>query len=145
MINKLNLQVKVTAGNDVFTLDNIDFESSVLVEGSVDGSFFWNMTDLEDSLLVFSELEKSLQGSGKYLIFTAATGIADSGGWDGVNVTNNQISIVWDFNRDESEYHFEFELSQYRREILTLKEKLVDLAIKYTLEPSALIFPETWE
>ncbi|SCC90888.1 hypothetical protein SCG7109_BN_00040 [Chlamydiales bacterium SCGC AG-110-M15] len=143
-MNKINLSLKILTPQEVKQVDGIEFSNSALVELFIDDKFIGHFKYLDIALIVFSELRRSLSGNGHYLIFTSASGIADDGGWDGVNVLYKDDSVSWSFRVDSTSYKFEFNESQYRNEIIKLEREVVNLSPAIELEPSAIFFPESW-
>jgi hypothetical protein len=100
---------------------------------------------LDSSLVVFPELMRSLSGSGKYLIFTSASGIADEGGWEGVDVKFERNIVTWSFEVEDMQYGFNFDGIEYEMEIRKMEQELKILTKTFELEPSAVFLPESWE
>ncbi len=147
MNNKLTLKPKIVTDDETFSFDNIEFSQAIFIQASVDGTLLNEIEHLRDSLLVFPELKKSLSGNGRYLLFTSANGIADSGGWNGVEVRLTEFTVTWTFSIDEIEtqkYQYEFKYVEYLQSIIELEKELRYLQTKYVLEPSVIIFPEDW-
>lgn len=139
-MNYLGLDVKIIKKADLFELDGLFFTQA---------AFIWpnSASDLRqyignDGLIVFSELEKSLSGSGAYLIFTAVGGIAIDSGWDYVNVEYTNSIVNWEFWINDNLISLSFDLTEYHSEIIGLKDRIKNLPQGVVLEPSQIIFPD---
>lgn len=144
-MNQLSLNARTIENDEQLIIDGIEFSSAILVELIIDSLPSEKMKYLDIALVFFSELVRSLSGSGCYLIFTSASGIADEGGWEGVQVKFDGDRVVWDFDVEDESYHFEFDSQQYEREIRSMENKLVTLTKEFELEPTEVFFPETWQ
>ena len=95
--------------------------------------------------MVFGEeLMNSLKGSGRYLIFVNASGLADDGGWTGVDVQYEDNTVKWSFEVDDDSYLFCFNERNYRSEVKRISEEILQLPAEIVLEPSQVMFPEDW-
>lgn len=144
-MNRLSLNTKIITADERLVIDGIEFNNAVLIKLSIDDVSSEKLGNLDSALVVFSELQKSLSGSGCYLIFTSASGIADDGGWEGVDVNFSSDKVNWDFIVEDSSYHYEFDFQEYEREILSLSKELSRLRTKYEVEPTEVFFPESWD
>ena len=120
-------------------IDGIIFENAVFVKIIIN-SIKVNIT--KDTLAIASELIQSSKGSGKYLIFTSISGIADELGWDYVNVTQKHNTINWYFEYENQIYNYNFSKIQYIDVIYNLEQKINNIPNKFHLEPSEVVFPE---
>ena len=96
----------------------------------------------EDSWLVWPELANSAKQSGRYLLFTSLTGIADEGGWDYIQVLHEQEYVEWLFFRDEQPLCYRFDKQAYVVTIQQMEQVLAVRATELPLEPLHVIFPE---
>jgi len=80
-----------------------------------------------------------------FLIFTSASGIADEGGWGGVDVKFDDDSVTWSFLAGDEKYHFVFSRDNYIRAISSLEQKVDALPNNLVIEPEHVFFPEEWE
>lgn len=136
------LSLVIVNKDENLNIDGINFSNSVFVNIEIEGLSLFKSDRLEGSLLVFEELEKSMKGSGEFLIFTSVSGIADSGGWQYIEVKHNNSSVLWNFQRDNENFIFTFDKTLYIQEISKIKMELSKLDKTITLEPSYVIFPE---
>ena len=143
-MNQLLLDTRLIKDGEKLIIDGIEFTDSILVKLIIDNVPCEKMEYLDIALVVFSELVRSLSGSGCYLIFTSASGIADDGGWEGVKVNFDDNRVVWDFETEDKNYHFEFDSHQYEREIKSFEKELAVLTQDVELEPTEIFYPETW-
>jgi hypothetical protein len=116
-MNEIKLSLYVMEQSEQLNIDGIDFESAAFVKVDFQSTANEAESDLISSLIVFSELLKSADGDGKYLIFTSASGVADDGGWSGVNVRHQGASIAWEFWAQENKYRLEFNTDSYLNQI----------------------------
>ena len=122
-----------------FTMADIDFKNMTVLEIEIDGTNTRKIDKHCESLAYFDEIVKSNERTGKYLIFTDCTGIADNGGWNYINVIHKEKSITWSYSRDDVRFNFVFPKSSYNEQIQILLEKRQDIL---NLEPSQVIHPE---
>jgi len=146
-MNKFKLHLERILKEEILSIDGLDFSNALLVRVLIDDIPISKFKSLEDALVVFPELLKSLSESGLYLIFTSASGIADDGGWEGVAVSHKNGIINWDFEVENENYHFEFDKNQYKR---TIKEMEMEIETTNStsdleLEPVGVFFPESWD
>ena len=134
------LELRRIEGSEKLKLDGIAFSRCVFVRVLVNGCFD-SLNAFPDSLAVFSELERSSTGSGRYLIFTCACGVADDGGWEYVNVVHHESTITWRFSRGQ-EYSFMFQKSLYRETIAMCAHRIDSLDSGTPLEPTSFVYPE---
>jgi len=142
-MNKLSLQVRILPPGQSLWLDGIEFESCALILVDKDG-FLGSIPALNEALIVSSELDRSRSGNGRYLIFTNPSGIADDGGWSGVQVTQQNKIIRWELYVDDLAVRAEFDETQYNTEIDTIMSELAGLPENIQIEPSQVVFPESW-
>lgn len=144
-MNKISFNLKCLDAQETKEIDGIVFSNAVLVELFIDEKPSFSFNFLEYALVVLSELVKSLSGDGCYLIFTSASGIADDGGWEGVDVSFNNGIVTWSFEVDDEDYHFSFDEYEYRNAINELQQKASDLPSALDFEPTEVFFPESWD
>ncbi len=145
LMNQLSLNARIIKNDEQLIIDGIEFSNAILIALNIDSLPSEKMNYLDVALVFFSELVRSLSGSGRYLIFTSVSGIADEGGWEGVQVNFVRDRVVWDFEVENEVYYFEFDSQQYEREIRSMEHKLVALTQQFELEPAEVFFPETWD
>lgn len=139
-MNELGLTIRLVQGGDSIELSHIPFENS---------AFIWpkNKSDLklfvdQDGLLVPSELKKSINSSGNYLIFTDVSGIADGGGWDFVKVTHANNLVHWKVWFNDDLVELAFDLTTYQKELTDIMNQLERLPQNIIIQPSQIVFPE---
>lgn len=122
-------------------LHGIRFHDCVIVRALIDGELINEKNGFEDSLIYIDELARSAERSGRYLIFTCACGIAEDGGWEGVEVNHYQNEVTWNFELGDEQYKFIFSKRDYLSEV----DSVVGAVKRSTLsvEPSHVIFPES--
>ncbi len=142
MQNNLNLKLKLIDKTDSIYIDSVKFTNSAIIKFDI-RNHTKLIDDWEDrSLLVFSELKKTKYKEGCFLIFTAASGIADEMDWRGINVIHENDCIVWRFRYDLTDYCFCFDKEKYIAEIEKIEIKLKNLKVDIKLEPTQVFFPE---
>lgn len=125
--------------------DDISFKNMAFINPIVDGKSLFDKEDFVDSFMVYDELIRSSQASGKYLLFTCACGVADDGGWDGVQVVIDATRISWEIKRDPHMATLSFDVSQFNSELENLSKEVNRLDSNYSLEPIHVVFPEEWK
>lgn len=144
-MNKIEMNVRVLDSKQFLVIDNIEFTNALLIEIAIDGQQLRTQKYFSDSLIVYPELIKSCDNSGKYLIFTTAIGVADAGGWEGVNVDIvSDLYIKWDFVIDDQQYSYCFDKADYLSEIEKLKKTINQQNNNLELEPLWVSYPESW-
>jgi hypothetical protein len=142
-MDKFSLRLQIIPAGSPLAIDNIDFESVALIlfdpESPLDVFLSAN-----DAMVFGGELMNSLKGSGRYLIFVNASGIADDGGWSGVDVMYENNTIQWTFEVDDRHYLFCFDECDYRSEVKRIGAEIAELPSEIVLEPSQVMFPEGW-
>lgn len=138
----MTLNLIVIGHNDNLDIEGVNFSDTVLVNINIDNLSLFKSDEFEGSLLVFEELENSIEKSGDFLIFTSISGIADAGGWQYIDVKHNNSDVLWNFKRNDENFVFIFDKILYKQEISKIKTELLKLDKKITLEPSYVIFPE---
>jgi hypothetical protein len=139
----LPLQLEILEPNATHTIDGITFRQAAFVVASEDSEIA-HLLRVNESVIVLSELVRSMFSSGRYLIFTSASGIADDGGWEGIYVTHICDEVIWTFEYDEVKYDWHFQISSYMATIENIKSQLKHLPKNFLLEPSQVVFPEEW-
>jgi hypothetical protein len=140
-MNSLCLSVNVISSEVGLEMDGIKFSMCAFVTPVIDGLNLLREPDFDGSSLFFDELERSLDGSGKYLIFTCACGIAEDAGWSYVNVLHENETVTWKIDHGPSLLEFKFAHQQYKAEIESCRMKIERLSPKITLEPTDVVFP----
>jgi hypothetical protein len=142
-MNTLILYLEQLTGEHTISKDGIHFHDVAIVKMMIDGSDFDEFSPFKDSLVFFDELEKSKESSGNYLIFTCACGIAEDGGWEGVQVTLQDSTVNWKIDVGEGIIEYTFARSEYDIEIKSVKDMLQKNS--FPVEPTAVIFPENFQ
>lgn len=140
-MNQLELRLDIFGSDQKIYIDNIEFSNCALIRLKIDSR---SLECVEEAMIVFSELHKSINSDGKFLIFTDASGIADDGGWEGVVVKHYREKVVWNFEYDDEKFHLEFSAKNYEDQILNLKSHIDKLPSSIILEPQSVFFPEQW-
>ena len=122
-------------------MDGLVFTSCAFIKIRIDGLDLMSASDFDSSALVFSELERSVGGSGRYLIFTCACGIAEDAGWTEIDVEHHHGTVCWSFEREGS-HAYEFDAEQYATEVGICRTRIQDLPSDIPLEPGAVVFPQ---
>jgi hypothetical protein len=135
---KLERAVDVPIIRDAISFSNIAFINPI-----VDGKSLFESEDFADSFMVYEELIKT-KGSGKYLLFTCACGVADDGGWNGVNVEKNNTVVKWEIDKNTHSIKLTFDVNQYEFELEKLISEVSNLSQNISLEPTNVNFPEEW-
>lgn len=144
-MNQISLKITELTSDKFVLVDGVKISESILISLIIDGRCHRSLKYMDVSLVVFSELVRSLSGDGRYLIFTSACGVADEGGWEGVKVKFIEDRVDWNFHVEDAEYHFEFDLVKYEKEIRKYQKILATSKQKLELEPSQVFFPESWD
>ncbi|CAM4085032.1 hypothetical protein COSO111634_32865 [Corallococcus soli] len=135
----LMLSLERVTGAQTLWREGIPFTECAFVRIAVDGEPLHDRPRFRDALVVFEELEKSAEASGRYLIFTCSCGIAEDGGWEGVEVEVSTSTITWRLEAEGESFHFVFERDLYVSEIEALRKCLAQEALP--LQPLAVTFP----
>lgn len=138
----IKFDLRIVSKDDTVKLDGISFSNIAYVTVFVEGVDLFTLEYFYGSFLVFKELKKSIEGSGKYLLFTSVSGIADDAGWDRVNVQHDENTIRWSIERDDSLLLYVFDKNDYLKEVSKLEEKIKNLNKGVGLEPLQVIYPE---
>lgn len=87
-MNVLSVRVDGYEEGAALLLQGIWFAGVSIVSALIDGDTLAEINpELDGVLIVFEELQASTQAFGRYFIFTCACGLAECGGWDGIDVT----------------------------------------------------------
>jgi hypothetical protein len=89
-------QFKLKILHEPITMDGVLFKNCAIIELFIDEKNI-TQTDFKGSFIHFDELKSSTQGTGKFLIFTCACGVADDAGWQRINVIHQHDQIDWQF------------------------------------------------
>lgn len=141
IVNQLILYVDEYLDSRKLVKDGITFNDVRIIKVMIDGYELDERDYFRDSLVYFDELKNSIQKSGRYLIFTCGCGIADDGGWEGVDVEITDSLVKWSIEVGDSTEHFTFCKKEYEQEISSVEEQLKHNDF-LRLEPSTVVFPE---
>ena len=130
---------RVTDGR-ILQMDGIRFSDVAFVRMSINGEDLRTRPPFSDAVVVFDELERSATGSGRYLIFTCACGIAEDGGWEGVDVVFTASTVRWTLEVGLESIRFAFNRAHYVSEIDALRMRVSQEVLP--LEPRGVVFPE---
>jgi hypothetical protein len=144
-MNTIEFRLHHIPNDNILVLDGVEFRNAAIVKLFIDGSAIETFDYLDVVLIVFSELVRSLAGDGSYLFFTSASGIADEGGWEGVEVRYDKGTVSWAFSIEDKQYRFVFNENEYRDAIKNLKKDVKALPQGQQLEPTEVFFPESWD
>lgn len=139
-MNILALPIEIVGASNVKDIDGIQFSSCAFVQIEVDGDALLEREDFRGSSVYFEELKKSVLGSGQFLIFTCACGIADDGGWTRVDVEHKSGTVSWAFER-AGQIRFVFALPQYTAAIQSCRAALEAVPTSFVIEPQHVVFP----
>lgn len=142
-MDQFSLRLQIIPAGSPYTIDSIDFESVALILFGP-GCPLDGFLEANDAMVFGEELMNSLKGSGRYLIFVNASGLADDGGWTGVDVQYEDNTVKWSFEVDDDSYLFCFNERNYRSEVKRISEEILQLPAEIVLEPSQVMFPEDW-
>ncbi len=142
-MNKIQFKLEIVADVPIIR-DAISFSNIAFINPIVDGKSLFESEDFADSFMVYEELMKSSKDSGKYLLFTCACGVADDGGWNGVNVEKNDTEVNWEIDRNTHIIKFTFDGNQFESELKKLISEVNSLSQGFSLEPTHVNFPEEW-
>jgi hypothetical protein len=142
-VNTLQLELVSLAPGETLVVGDIPFCNIKYVAIYLDGTNVLQ-TDarFEDSWLVWEEVVNSAKQSGQYLLFTAANGYADEGGWDYIQVVHQEKYVEWDFLREGEPFRYIFDIQDYRVVVSHIESLLVTSPASMRLEPTHIIFPE---
>lgn len=142
-MNKIQFKLEIVTDVPIVR-DAISFSNIAYINPIVDGKSLFEGEDFSDSFIVFEELVKSSTGSGKYLLFTCACGVADDGGWNGVHVKKNDTIVTWEIDKNTHIIKYVFDVNQYLSEVEKLVSEVNSLGLSLSLEPTHVNFPEEW-
>ncbi len=138
-MHKIYFDIKVTEDEEILGDEGEALRGTLAIELWIDGQHFRKIFQHTDAVVIFDELVKSTQKSGKYLIFGCSCGIPECGAWNFVNVEKTEQTIRWQFERGE-QYYFIFEKGNYVRAINDLKWKIAGYK-NYYLLPDLYFYP----
>ena len=144
MTNSFGLDVNIIDAECPLNIDGVPFSNVAMITLRIDGTQVLRAPDFSSALIHFPELMASCHSSGTYLIFTCACGIADDGGWEGVQVVHDEECIRWSFSVNATPYAYVFDARQYREAVEQVRIRLETLPAHVTLEPQHVVFPERW-
>lgn len=139
----LALDIKVVHEDERFLFDGIEFSTCAMVTLGEQCELH-EIRELRDALVVPAELFASLASSGTYLVFTSASGIADVGGYGGVEVTHEGDRIRWHIAIENGVAKIEFDRERYGKEIERVRTILSQLPPHIEVEPLQVVYPERW-
>lgn len=138
----MKFNLKEVLQDEVLEIDGISFSNIAFVLVFVDGINLFALDFFKESFLVFKELNKSIFKSGKYLLFTGVSGIADDAGWEYVEVLHEEKSVTWNVRRDGTLISYIFDRSDYLKDISVIEKKIESLNTSIKLEPLHVVYPE---
>ena len=139
----IELTFEILSGHSFKKIDGIMMGNCLLVEAKINGLKILGETFYEDGLIVFDELENSIEGGGDFLVFTCACGVADDGGWGMTSVQHKEDRVEWIVRRGVDEKKYSFEKQRYQNSIEQLKREAEHHQKKgLKLEPVNPIPPE---
>ena len=125
---------------DFLEIEGIEFVCKTFIEILIDGDSISGLRAFESGVVFWPELVRSLDGCGKYLIFTCACGLAEDSGWELIDVQHSKNEVSWVFERNGDQV-YTFEKSEYFKQIHNC-EKLFNLS-EYPLAIKRTLFPES--
>jgi len=140
--NILKLGLKIILPSELLIIDGIRFSGVAYIVASIDGIILNSTQYFDDSFIVFEELLKSTFETGRYLLFTSVSGIADSAGWSYIKVEHDAETIKWVIEIDDKVFNYCFEIDEYKLEVNRLKDEIEQLGDDISLEPQFVIYPE---
>lgn len=140
--NKIKFSLQEVSENQTLEIDGISFSNIAYVLVFIDGVNLFTLDSYQESFLVFEELQNSILKSGKYLLFTGVSGIADDAGWEYVDVLHDEDLISWKIQRDDNILLYIFEKSHYLTAISVIEKEIQNLSRRVKLEPSYIVYPE---
>lgn len=141
-INKIRFDLKITSSDEKDDFTNTKEPLLAFVLLFIDNVEINAAEYFQYDVVVFSELKMSSIKSGKYLLFTAITGIADDGGWDYVEVIHKDELIEWMFTINFERYIYIFDKKEYISQINYLEYKVDNLEKNVELQPTQIFYPE---
>ncbi|CAA0163751.1 hypothetical protein [Tenacibaculum maritimum] len=141
--NKIELKLNYIDQVSSTIFDGILFNDIYYIDIIIDGINIRNNEGFEEIMIVFSEIKNSISKSGKYLIITSASGIADDGGWEGVNVLLKNSFVKWKIEFEKNIYNYSFSKDNLLKEISKIELKIKNIPSN-KLEPKWIDFPEEW-
>lgn len=140
-MNNLKLELDILRGEDWIEYENVIYSNCAFIRLIIDGRNLITETKDRKGVIVWEEIKKTINESGRFLILTCVCGVADDAGFDLVNVERKENSVSWQFN-DESNWNWEFLIEDYDQEIKRLEKEINELDINILIEPDNVIFPE---
>jgi len=135
--------IQVLQQQDRLVIDGIEFSSCAIIKISKD-SHLSLIKELQEAFVVAKELYASQLNPGRFLTFTNPSGIADDGGWSGVDVVHEGGNTKWCFTVNSSSINVEFNRKLYCDEIARVQCELSRLPPQIDVEPTQIIYPEDW-
>jgi len=126
-MNKIQFKFEIVTDVPIVR-DTISFRNIAFINPIVDGKSLFESEDFADSFMVYEELIKSSKGSGKYLLFTSACGVADDGGWNGVTIGKNEREVNWEIDKNTHIIKLTFDINQYQFELEKLISEINNLS-----------------
>ena len=141
-MNTLRVELENVAARQLIR-GGIVFEDSAIVRVFVDEEDLLESVDFDGALVCFDELMHSMSGSGNYLIFTCACGIAEDGGWEGVAVEMTETTVSWHLEAGTRALDYCFDRAGYAFAIDTLVTRIETGALP--LAPRWVVFPDGFQ
>ena len=140
--NNLKFDLKKIFPNEVIEIDGISFSNITYILAFIDEINLFDLDFFKESFLVFKELERSTLKSGKYLLFTGISGVADDAGWEYIEVLHEKDIVSWNIQRDDNKLFYVFDKIAYLKEVFQLGKEIERLSNEMKLEPLYVIYPE---
>lgn len=140
--NSIKFDLEVIPTNQTITIDGINFSGVAYILLFIDDICMNRQQPFDEAFVIFEELHKSVSKSGKYLLFTSVSGIADDAGWNPVEVIISGEEATWMFEINDLTIKYSFDKNEYDSEIKGLEEKIMQLPLEIKLEPISIIWPE---
>jgi len=138
-MNKIHFDIKVTEDEGILGDAGEPLQGTLAIQLWIDEQNFSKKFLDDDTVMVFDELIKSTNDSGKYLLFGCSLGIPDCSAWSRVDVEKTDDTVNWQFEKGR-QYYFIFEKGNYVRAINDLKWKIAGHK-NYYLLPSLYYYP----
>ncbi len=141
-MNKIDFKLEILQGNEIFEYESIIYSNCAFIKLIIDNIDLIKETKDRKGVVVWSELKKTKDNSGKFLILTCVCGVADDGGFQLVTVEHGETIVKWIFN-DETKLLWEFDKMDYDLKLSKLDSQIEKLTVP--LEPTNILFPERTE
>ena len=118
------MQLEILNENAV-EFEGIEFSNCAFIKLVIDGKNLFEQKDLDRfGIVVWDEIQRTINESGRFLILTCVCGIADDAGYDFVDVERKADSVTWKFS-DESYWDWEFSIQEYEWVYLLIEVKFL--------------------